>query len=539
MKLVQIGWVVNFHWSQVDLLIAGIFTVLRVIRVKKKSNPVVSILRILVAFTTLLAFAGTLFGCNRAAGVPIFIPAPNPIPIAANSEPETRSHQLTQPLMADSTSTSEPSSVSEFTQVETRRIPAEEMLTVSAHNGDINSLVASVDGRSAYSGGNDGLVVRTTLIGGPSGIGAIETSTLLSGTKPIQALALDPQGKSLAISQYGAVIVYDIASRKIVARLTRLDGRVTAMAWDHRGELLALGRADGGVFVWNVFKGPHAGEDSLDAVEKYNGGLTPIERIVFHPSARIFFGLEKKGIIGMWRLARTEYEMGLRDNEINPNQPQLGLRRWTFIQLPSPIEDFGITADGSHLHLILADGKTVQWKVRGLKPTAVVGTGESNSYQLAEINLRDQSGQPIRLVAVTGRTETLSFWCQYRPAPGGKPRIIAEDSDTPGSGQEGDDADDSSVESSNDDPTTVNIINEYTDVSSGITAPEPIVGGASAIPPLWRTAQLRQPLKALSAPSGGSQYLWASQKTGNLLVFKLNSLIAPPALERYRQQCKQ
>lgn len=483
-----------------------------------------------------VVLAALLTGCNHAAGVPIFIPPPQPVPIEVSSDSAARSHQLTHPLTADSASINGPAAAAEDF-----RLPPDQIVTVDAHSGDINSLVTTADGKRAYSGGNDGKVIQTSLVGSADQIAAIETSVLLTGDKPIQALALDNRGKSLAISQYGSIVIYDLDSRQMTARLTRLDGRVTAIAWDSRGELLALGRADGGLFVWNVFNGPHAGEDSLDAVERYNGGISPIERIIFHPSARIFFALEKKGLIGIWRLARTELEMGLRDNEINPNQPQLGIRRWTFVQLSSPIEDFGITEDGSFLHLILADGKAIQWKIRGLKPIAAIGSAEANSYQLAEINLVPYSGGKMRLFATTGRTETLSFWCQNRPAPGAGTTIVTADDESgqyTSTGGEGDADDDSGgVGSTANDPTAVNLVNEFTDVSGGILAAEPIAGAPEAMRPLWRTVQLRQPLKAIVAPKSG-RLLWASQKTGNLLVFKLNSLTTAPAMQRYGEQCK-
>ncbi len=481
-------------------------------------------------YSRILIPLAALAGCSRAAGVPIFVPAPNPIPLEVAADPQNRSHPLVHPLLADSSAAD---------STDPLRLPADEILTVDVHKGDINALAVAPGGERAYSGGNDGQVVQTVLIPGPSGIGAVETSTLLSGSKPIQALALDPAGKVLAISQYGAVMVYDFATREIVARLTRLDGRVTALAWDSRGELLALGRADGGLFVWNVFKGDRAGEDTLDAVEQYNGGTSPIERIIFHPAARIFFALEKKGMVGIWRLARTEYEMGLRDNDVNPTQPQLGIRRWTFIQLPSPIEDFGITESGRFLHLILADGKAILWKVRGLKPVATLGATEVNSYQLSEINAGSESA-PLHLFATTGRTETLSLWCQNRPTASDAKITVPGDNDklTTVTADDDDESESGGIGAAADDPTTVNLLNEFTDVSGGIQAIEPVSSDPSAMSPFLKSAQLKHPLKAIEAPPSGGQLLWASQKTGNLLVFKLNSLGASQLRERYQQQCK-
>ena len=495
----------------------------------------------------LIGLISALTGCNRAAGVPIFIPAPNPIPIEVIAQPEPHSHPLVHPLIADSSTPADGGGQENPVDMtaDFSRIPADDILTVDVHSGDINTLVAARGGSRVYSGGNDGLVVQTSLIGdsrtvAPGDIGAIETTVLLKGSKPIQALAIDPKGKVLAVSQYGSVVVYDFETREIVARLTRLEGRVTALSWDSRGELLALGRADGGLFVWNVFRGPRAGEDTLDAVERYNGAASPIERIVFHPAARIFFALEKKGIVGIWRLARTEFEMGLRDNSIDLNQPQLGIRRWTFIQLPSPIEDFGATGDGKYLHLILADGKAIQWKVRGLKAVGVIGAAEVNSYQLAEISLHDPANNPLNLIATTGRTETLSFWCQNLASIKGTARITTDEGDQAGPppGESDEEDDSGGIDSVSDDPTQVSVVNEFTDVSAGIQASEPMTADIAAYTPIMRSTPLRQPLKAIDAPAAGSTLLWGSQKTGNLLVFKLNSLLSATAGQRYKQQCK-
>ena len=492
-----------------------------------------------------LCLLSNLTACTRAAGIPIFIPAPNPIPIEVIAQPEPRSHPLVHPLIADSSASAgeDSGALSAELAGDSARIPPDDILTVDVHSGDINTLVTAHSGNRVYSGGNDGLVVQTSLIGDSrttdaGDFGAIETSILLRGSKPIQALAIDPKGKVLAVSQYGSVVVYDFETREIVARLTRLDGRVTALSWDSRGELLALGRADGGLFVWNVFRGPRAGEDTLDAVERYNGATSPIERINFHPAARIFFALEKKGIVGVWRLARTEFEMGLRDTDRDLNQPQPGIRRWTFIQLPAPIEDFGSTGDGKYLHLILADGKVIQWKIRGLKAVGIVGAGEVNSYQLAEISLRNPANQPLKLLATTGRTETLSIWCQNLASAKGPSRINTDNGDQPVPGESDGENDLGGMDAVSNSPNLAEVVNEFTDVSAGVQAAEPLAADITAYSPIMRSTPLRQPLKAIDAPAVGSTLLWASQKTGNLLVFKLNSLFSAAAGQRYRQQCK-
>ncbi len=290
----------------------------------------------------------------------------------------------------------------------------------SAHRGLIHALVVSSDGRTAYTGGADRKVIRHEIL--ESGEKKIRTEVLLQAKQPVYALALSPSGDKLAIAITSAVFIFDLKTQKITNHLYRIQGRLTALSWDPREELLLIGKANGEVFAWDFLPERGGGEDSWDALERYEGGISPIVSLIFHPSSRAFFAVEREGIVHLWRLIRTGEELGLRDKLAKVDKEKIGRKNSKFAQLKIIIHDAWVAADGSRLFVATADGNIYSWKIRGLRGSAISDLGYSSVTSITgavlaepgvEVELRDdgKTTLPSRLLVTSGRGGGVKFWC--------------------------------------------------------------------------------------------------------------------------------
>lgn len=306
------------------------------------------------------------------------------------------------------------------------QLPAESFQTFPVHRGGISSLAVTPDGFGAYTGSDDGTVtlsrVDPAAAAVPGGAKSVTTEVVFEETKPVLALGLSPDGTRLAVAQTSSIIIFDTKTREPVHTLTLIKGRITALSWDPRGELVAFGMATGDVYVWSLQQGffEPQGEDSLDAVEHYVGGVSSIVSIVFHPSGRALFVGEEAGVVSLWRLLRTESEMGLRDKFNLDDQKLEATSRQRFASLASPIQDIWLSPEGRMLYVAASDGGVYAWKVRGLinfrkNP---VSKDELLSITGAEIGAEVSGKKADRvyadLVVISGRDQKLQFFCRAR-----------------------------------------------------------------------------------------------------------------------------
>ncbi len=181
-----------------------------------------------------------------------------------------------------------------------------------------------LEGNTAYIGGSDGSVYVASLAKAARNIRPMNLAKLMQSKRPILAIALSPSERFVAVAQFSAVIIIDLQTKQIAHTMTQVGGRILSLAWDPREELLLLGRASGETFGWRLAGSSAAGRDSLNALEQYgNAGGSPIVRLAFHPSGRAFVSAEQDGRISLWRLLRTEKELGLSCSIILKNiQPE-------------------------------------------------------------------------------------------------------------------------------------------------------------------------------------------------------------------------
>lgn len=410
-------------------------------------------------------------------------------------------------------------------------------VTFPAHDGAVNSLVVSKDGLHAFSGGQDGSVVYSTIIRSRTARSdstarfTVESRVLMTGDKPVLAIALSHDEQKIAVAQFSSVAIYDRQSGMIERRLTRVKGRILSLAWDPRDELLAFGRANGEVFIWNIKRGAGAGRDNIDALETYSVGGSPIVSLTFHPSGRAFIAATRNGALIFWQLLRTASELGLRDPNAKTDEENVGRTRAGFGSVPSGIGDIWLTSDARGLFVAARDGTVYRWKIRGLrrKEPIVVGSDSVFSLRGLEVPSFGNSYKPYELLVTSGRGQRLKFWCQE---PGDSELLEAR---TAGISQ-------------------VLVVDE-----SGLPVnPPPGVLPSAQSPeraaelaaererlqseeiPDWFIGQTKLFRNPLTLLRGGERapLLWAAEKTGNLLAFDADTLLKQRSWHERARFCK-
>lgn len=387
-------------------------------------------------------------------------------------------------------------------------VPGSSIRAHFAHASDIYALAVSADGNTAFSGGRDGNVVRSELLY-PSSLRQVRTQILLESTGPILGLALSPSERYLAVSQFSSIIVYDIAKRTIVSRMNRIKGRIVKIAWDPREELIAAGLATGELYVWNAFRGESAGENSSNAIEQYeNFGISPIVGLVFHPSARALFVAERVGEIKLWRLVRTDEELGLRDSNALIDANAEGRLNILVGKINDSLEDIALSADGEYILGSDSKGFLHRWKVRGLKYQAPVQLDRSGLFAVRPLLLTDKNSRRHHLLVSSGRQQTMKFWCaDIQPTKQNAEEEFGE-------------------------PPTVLVDGQI--VPPPVAPPaEERVEPASFDAYLGQTPKFDNPTTLLEISSESSR-LWAAEKTGSLLTFDAEEVLRFPVFRRCR-----
>ena len=391
-------------------------------------------------------------------------------------------------------------------------IPLHTLAQFAVHQAEVNAMVVTRDGSRAYTGGSDGSVICSSIIKADlqnkqgRALGSLSVQKIVQGKKPILALALSPDERFLAATQFSAVFVVDLQTGDVVRSLTRVTGRLTSLAWDPRGEILLIGRSTGEIYGWQMSGTRDAGKNSLRAVEQYgSAGGSPVIRIEFHPSARAFISGEQDGRLSIWRLLRTERELGLRDESAQVDQRKIGSKRVDIGRTTSRLEDLWFDRDALDVYASSADGRVMVWQLRGLESRDGLEVGTDSSISIQGMKFRSGEGQRSFLFS-TGRGQKLKVFCLNQ-----KPDTAAALGSVPVLTEKG--VEDNTVDSSRE----TQIVDGRLVVAED-APPAPPPAAASHERPLAESSTFREPLSLVrSAP--GSAVLWAAQKNGNLLVF--------------------
>ena len=279
--------------------------------------------------------------------------------------------------------------------------------------GLVTAVSLSPNGDMFYVGGEDGSLHQYRLTSSRK----IEDEVVFKSDRPVLALALSPNGERVAIGQTSQVIVYDLKERKQKHVMTLVKGRITALEWDPRGELIGIGAASGEIFIWSLREGFFEGQgrNSHEALELYKGGRSPIVEIRFHPSGGTFFSAENDGVVSLWRLMRTEREIGLRDDFAVSDQHRETSRRQVLGTISSRVSDLWLDGEGRTLYASAGDGGVYAWKVRGLRLLAKVDVARDEQFTVTGYTA-SRGEFLVDLVFTAGRDQRVTLLCMKRNA---------------------------------------------------------------------------------------------------------------------------
>lgn len=313
-------------------------------------------------------------------------------------------------------------------------ILAKKFRSYSIHQDEINSVSVRADGQAVFSGGSDGQIFHTKIISlGASGKATeVQSEKLVTSESPILAVALSPSEQLLAFSQFSSVTVLDLQTRSVRYQLRKVRGRITALGWDPREELLAIGGSDGEVYVWNIKDSTTASDLSL-GLEHYQSGTSPIVSLLFHPSSRVFFIAEQNGVVRLQRLFRTEREMGIRDDSADVDRESWNPVGMTVASPGVRLEDIWLSAAGDVLNVANSGGAVSRLKIRGLTPIESVQLPTTKIRSVWPVRISVKTSQygreSVELLASTSRDQRLQFWCMNNdllPESSGAIKLVAE-----------------------------------------------------------------------------------------------------------------
>jgi WD40 repeat protein len=302
---------------------------------------------------------------------------------------------------------------------------------------DISAIDVTSSGQVAYVGTQDGSIYEIALRSSPSGQASATSRLIIKSPRPISSLALSPDGNRLAVSQFSQVSILDLQRTQRKLALNRVAGRLGALTWDPKGELVAFGRETGEAFVWNLTKvGGYGGGNNVNSVEQYGiASDASVVKIAFHPLGRSFYMLQQNGVVRQWRLLRTESELGLRDEWAVVDREPIAEQELIVGYMPGRGEDFKVSPDGDELVVSDSVGNIKHWRLRGLYPREdfFVGADSSTAFEiLPRQQLSGKTGlkqDDVIITAGRGFFLKANCWSPYvRPdKSSGQVKIVTEE----------------------------------------------------------------------------------------------------------------
>ena len=171
-------------------------------------------------------------------------------------------------------------------------LKAGNMRQIEGHiGGTVFDMVFLPDGNGFISSGSDNRIIQSDFI---------SSQEILNLDSPVMALAVSPDGKTLACgSQAGNVYLVDLQSRyKEVDRIWQRDNqpeRIEAITFNHDGTLLAFGDDSGIVTMWDM----EIGKTYRIPLTGFSAAITDVE---FSPNSRLIAASSRDRTVRFWDL---------------------------------------------------------------------------------------------------------------------------------------------------------------------------------------------------------------------------------------------
>ena len=122
------------------------------------------------------------------------------------------------------------------------------MRRFAGHAGLVNAVAFTVDGKWGISGGFDGAVVVWK-------VGTGDEIWRVDGLGAVAGIAVDPQGRFVAVGAGTRVRVFDTKTGRAINDLPSDHGRVSAIAVQPNGQRIVFGTEPGTIVVWDWVAG--------------------------------------------------------------------------------------------------------------------------------------------------------------------------------------------------------------------------------------------------------------------------------------------
>ena len=178
---------------------------------------------------------------------------------------------------------------------------------------------------------------------------------LVSGTETVDGVAFSPDGKTLAVGDFGGQIgLWDVATGRRTAVLAEGSGTVYGVAFSPDGKTLAAGDYGGQVSLWDVATGRRTAT--------LNEG-SPVYGVAFSPDGKTLAAGDGGGRVGLWDVATG--------------------RRTAVLAEGSPVRGVAFSPDGKTLAAGDFGGQVGLWDVATGRRTAVLAEGSGTVYGVA------------------------------------------------------------------------------------------------------------------------------------------------------------
>jgi len=219
----------------------------------------------------------------------------------------------------------------------------------------------------------------------------------------VDRLVVSPSGKFVALSSFSLVRVFSLADGSEQARIMRVKGSFTALAFSKDETQLAFGRSDGVAYVWKFLEQDSARRRN---VEEYRGARSPIVSLHFHPAGRTLLVVERSGVVRVWRLLTAEERLGVKDFGAIREREARGLEtKNVSVGIPKVLTSV-FDEQREQLIVLGAKGELASVKIRGFR---VILTGALTLNGASALAVSDIGG--AQLVLVGDRSGLLHIQC--------------------------------------------------------------------------------------------------------------------------------